>query len=124
MAGKPSGRGYVKKLKEENIPSSGPSLKYQFSNEYWNRMARVAKRMGVPTTKFNPFGGYTPGQGVSVNYRKQFKQDPEGARLLGKSTSTMASLKRFFKAANPPKGNWFKELRKDQDEFKKKYRRD
>jgi len=110
MSGKPSGRGYVKKLKEKNIPKSGPSLKYQFSNEYWNRMDRVVKRMGVPNAfglhiagkpdvpMAKPFqGGYIRGQGISGSKNiKKFHQDPEGRKLLPPNQSWKNKLKKLL----------------------------
>ena len=87
MSGKPSGKGYIKKLREKQLQGRGDvGLKYMFTNEYWNRVDRVVKRMGIPTV--NPlkgqFTGYIRGQGVTAGkWRNKFFTDPEGRRLAG-----------------------------------------
>ena len=39
MSGKPSAKGYIKKLREKQLQGKGDvGLKYMFTNEYWNRV--------------------------------------------------------------------------------------
>jgi hypothetical protein len=84
---KPSSKGYVKKIREKALQGRGDvSLKYMFTDEYWNRADRVVKRMGIPTVNLwkGQFTGYIRGQGVTAGkWRKKFFSDPEGRRLVG-----------------------------------------